>query len=59
MYMYIYRVDLAFSEGGAKPSGESLKQGIWVAVPPEAIGCLVLKYQNLRFRAPEFLKRSI
>ena len=32
MYMYMYRVDLAFSEGGAKPSGESLKQGFW-AVP--------------------------
>ena len=33
--------DLGFSEGGAKPSSGSLKQGVWGAAPPEAIGYLV------------------
>ena len=29
--------DLGISEGGAKPSSGSLKQGIWRVVSPEAI----------------------
>ena len=41
-------VDLGFSEEGAKPISEA---GGLEALPPEAIGCWVLKYQNLRFRA--------
>ena len=44
MHMYMYRVYLGFSKGGAKPSGESLKQGFWGGgCAPEAIGCLVFE----------------
>ena len=35
--------DLGFSEGGAKPSSGSLKQGVWGRRPPEAIGYLVFE----------------
>ena len=43
--------DLGFSEKGAKPSSESLKQGVWGRSPPKAIGCLAFKYPSLSFRA--------
>ena len=35
--------DLGFSKGGAKPKSGSLKQGVWGAQPPEAIGYLVFE----------------
>ena len=30
------------SEGGAKPSSRSLRQGVWGHSPPEGIGCWVI-----------------
>ena len=41
--LYITEVDLGFSEGGAKPSSESLKQGVLVG----GHSVKFLKYQNL------------
>ena len=35
--------DLGFSEGGAKTSSGSLKQGVWGLHHPEAIGCWVFE----------------
>ena len=36
-------VDLEYFEGGAKPSSEYLKQGVWEPSPPGASCCLVIK----------------
>ena len=40
----VSEVDSGFSErGGAKPNSGSLKQGVWGAATPEAIGYLVFE----------------
>ena len=56
-------MDPGFWEGGSEHRGGSLKQGVWGAAPPEAIGCflfIVLKScQNARFKAYSFLFKEI
>ena len=41
-------VDLGFSERGAIPSDESLKQEVWGHSPTEAIGCLVFELSSIQ-----------
>ena len=43
-------VDVDFLREGAKHSSGSLKQGVGGHSHPEAMDCLVLNYQNLKFR---------
>ena len=39
-----------FMRGGAKYNTGSLKQGVWGAVPPEAIGFLFFKYKTYQMQ---------